>query len=206
MSDKSIIWISPGNMAPNCAGKIGDVLVSSAVANYLNSEHHQKIHFITNTIMKKYISDTYKNFYVSALKQIDNNLILEGSDLNAAQKADAVYILRPFGDKEGDTWQSQLVTNGVNKENIFRIGALNAYSMNGPHMVNQIIEAMNKSKPSSLPFPLFKCISESAFQNAKPDFKAPEFLILPFAGDRKKCMPTSILTGLINKLKPKGTI
>ena len=69
MANKSIVWLCPGNMAPNCAGQIGDVIVSSAVTKYLKNQKGFNIRFITNSIMKESIENTYPNIKVSRFQQ-----------------------------------------------------------------------------------------------------------------------------------------
>ncbi|KAA3655784.1 MAG: hypothetical protein DWQ10_16875 [Calditrichaeota bacterium] len=206
MANKNIVWICPGNMAPNCAGQIGDVLVSSAVTKYLKNAKGCEILFITNEIMKDCIKNTYDNIDVSALHQDENGLFLGESDLIATREADITYILRPFGDKEGNKWQCQLIKNGIGKDKICRIGSLNAFSMDGPHMVSQILEGIGENQHATLPFPLFKRSSKSSSDTLIGDKGNPDFLVLPFAGGYEKWLPINILSDLVSELKKQGNV
>jgi len=85
MSSKFIVWVCPGNIAPNCAGKVGDVLVSSAVTSYLQNEGWD-IHFVTNEIMEKRLRDTY-GFHVSNIIQAGSKTVLSQDDVEAARDA-----------------------------------------------------------------------------------------------------------------------
>lgn len=206
MAKKLIVWVCPGNMAPNCAGQIGDVLVSSAATKYLKNEKDFNIRFITNKIMKECIENTYEDIEVSAFQQEENRLYLGENDLNAALGADFTFILRPYGDKEANKWQSQLIDTGIDKDRICRIGSLNAFSMNGPHMVKQILEGMGESQITTLPFPLFKGSSGSSFDSFDVRNVKPHSLILPFAGGREKWLPSNTLVEMVNELKKCGDV
>ena len=204
MKGKSILWISPGDMAPNCAGKIGDVLVSSAVAHYLTIKMGSTIYFVTNSIMKTFIKNTYPRLKVSDLKKSRDGFVLSEDDILAAGNTDLIFILRPYGDRQANLWQQQLIESEINYNNINRIGNLDGYSINGPHMVIQILAAIGEPLPKDLPVPLFNPSSKTSAP-FRENFKS-DLLILPFAGDYSKWLPLSVLSSLIKKLKCSGNI
>lgn len=221
MGRKKLLWICPGNIAPNCAGKVGDVLLTSAITYYL--QKNWEIHFITNQIMSKRLQNTYK-ISVSEIKETGKGLRIDRKDLIEARDADCIFILRPFGDNEGNVWQSQLIIDyKIDRKKIFRIGNLNAFSLNAHLMATQIFnEIGHQSEQNGLDelaglkevddnfvegkvFPLLdvsKYISRSDFK--KDQYK--KYLILPFAGGRQKWLPTELVVELILKLDKLGGV
>jgi hypothetical protein len=93
MASKRILWVCPGNIAPNCTGRVGDILVASAVTSYLQNEGWD-IHFVTNDIMENRLRNTY-GFHVSPIIQTGSMTGLSPNDVETAKHACQVFILRP---------------------------------------------------------------------------------------------------------------
>lgn len=199
MSSKEIIWICPGNMAPNCAGKVGDVLVASAVVAGLQDKGWE-IHFITNAVMSQRLANTY-GISVSNIKDADNGLQLGVEDLIKALSVEHIFILRPFGDEEGNSWQNQLVKDGqIDPSKICRVGGLNAFSVNGPHLTEQILAALPpvfQTPPNKPLLPLLKLDEDSYKKKKEKIITDRHYLILPFAGGREKWLPTKLILKMI---------
>lgn len=194
MNSQSIVWICPGNMAPNCAGKVGDVLVASAVTRQLQAEGWD-IHFVCNEIMAPHLAQTYA-ISVSVIADT-----LNSGDLEKAAAAQHVFILRPFGDLDGNRWQQQLVQEGIDPRRILRVGMLNAFSVEGPHMVQQIVTSIGSRVPLSsegMLFPLLKLDEEKPVE--RKGHATIDHLILPFAGGRPKWLPKETVLGIVDHI------
>lgn len=199
MSSKEILWICPGNMAPNCAGKVGDVLVASAVTARFQDKGWE-IHFVTNSVMSQRLANTY-GISVSIIKDTENGLQLGVEDLIKALSVEHIFILRPFGDAEGNSWQNQLVKDGqIDPNKICRVGGLNAYSVNGPHLTEQILAALPPVFQTPLNKPLLPLLKldEDIYNKKKEENRTERhYLILPFAGGREKWLPIELILGMI---------
>lgn len=200
---RKLVWVCSGNIAPNCAGKVGDVLVASAVIPWLQSEGWD-IHFITNDLMAEDIKKSYRSYRISSSTIEDKNL--SEADVKAAMKAERVVILRPFGDADGNRWQKQLIDATCSEEReemfrkIVRIGHLNAFAPKGPHMVEQILQSIKKplglsEHPKKPLFPLLACKEEWTYQA-----KEKGCLILPFAGGKEKWLPVRTVVDIVQRL------
>lgn len=192
-----ICWICPGDMAPCYTGKVGDIFVSGVVTAFLQSKGWQ-IHFVANRIMACRLQDTY-GISTSVIRGTSHGGRLCKKDVDLARSANHIFILRPFGDVEGNAWQVQLIRHGVNPKSICRVGDLNAYYLAGPHIITQIFQSLHKvlvDSPRHLLLPLLKLpIERRVNKEAKINY-----LILPFAGSRNKWLPTKTLIGLAQKL------
>ena len=191
---KKIIWICTGDIA-YYPGKIGDVFVSICVADYIQKIGYQT-YFITNEFMFEKLKNTYSNMSFSFM----DKLILSKNDLLMCEKADFIFIMRPFNNLEGDFWGKQLSDSGIRKNKIFRVDSLNSFSPNGPHItqqiLNYILEILNEKKIIKELYSLLKIKKI----NEKEQF---DYIILPFAGNKNKWMPEKLLMGLVLKLKGK---
>lgn len=193
-------------MAPNCAGKVGDVLVASAVTARLQDKGW-KIHFITNSVMSQRLANTY-GISVSIIKDTENGLQLGVEDLIKALSVEHIFILRPFGDAEGNSWQSQLVKDvQIDPNKICRVGGLNAFSVNGPHITEQILAALPpvfQTPPNKPLLPLLK-LDEDSYNKKKEEIGTDKhYLILPFAGGREKWLPNELILEMIEALNQQN--
>lgn len=191
---KKIILICPGDIA-YYPGKIGDVIVVSSVANYLKKLNYN-VHFITNKLMKETLETTYDFSFSTFLDE--ENTQFKKEDLILSLNAEFIFILRPFFNKFADIWEKQLWDYGITKEIIFRIGDLNSFSMNGPHIIdqilNKIIKFLNKERQIEKIYPILD------ISKVKTGFEF-DYVILPFAGDQRKWITNEIIIKIINKLK-----
>ena len=199
---KSIVWICPGGIA-HYPGQIGDVFVCSSITQYLQ-EIGYKIHFITNEIMYNFLKKTY-SFDISFMKKVNNKLVLSEEDLERAKTADFIFVLKHFNEEDGNFWEEQLLSFNIKKEKICRVGNLNSFALNGPHIQEQvldcILERIKEKRPNKLIYPLLK-IDDKFFREKRLLYKEKfDYAILPFAGDKRKWLTEDIITNLVSNLK-----
>lgn len=197
---KKIMFVCNGGIA-NYPGKIGDVLVSSAVAYFLRKRNYE-IHFVTNEIMKEFLRKTH-DFSVSSTKKTNDLEILDNKDLEIGKENDFIFILKQDGNKEGDFWEKQLLDYGVEKSKVYRIGKLDIFSENGKHITEQIISEvllfLKEERWGEEIYPLLNIGKERKKEKI-------DYAIFPFAGDRRKWLTNEIILKIISRLKGKISI
>jgi len=190
---KKIVWICTGDIA-HYPGKIGDVFVNICVADYLQKLNY-KIYFITNEFMFEKLQNTYEKIDFSLMNK--NNL--SENDLLKCKEADFIFIMKPFENLDGNNLEKQLLDSNIQKNKTFRVGSLDSFSVNGPHITEQILnyvlKKLDEEKPEKDLYPLLKLKF-----NISKQF---DYIILPFAGNKNKWMPEKLLVELISHLKGK---
>lgn len=211
MCDKSgmsreVFVICPGNIAPNCPGQVGDVLIVSAVLARLMTDGWD-VHCVTNAIMHRRLADTY-GMSTSVLERSPDVLMLSAHDIARAAEAEHVLLFRPFGDPEGNNWQSQLLSQpGSQPARLCRIGGLSGFSQAGPHMVEQIRSRLAPVVPLPRDVPLVPLLRvDGGYAGEQDGHDEPQVMILPFAGGRQKWLPMPIILALVEALEGTAEI
>ena len=194
-----ILIVGTGNMAQNCPGRLGDGLILGAVADYI----HQGgfcVHLITNAVAYPYLSATY---HYTLEKARDDQMLLSLSQ-ELMGWANCLVIPRPAGDPIALELKARVQHAGwMHPDHILHMGDLEAYSSTR-HMIDQLIEGM-------MPFldlPAPECLIPRVFWSVESEASssAPEYLILPVAGDARKQIGGDELRELWNILKGQGRV
>lgn len=195
MSERSVLWICPGSVAPYCAGQVGDVLVSMSAVQAIRASGYD-LHVVTNRIIAEPLRVTY-GIDVTEFADLS---CLPDEVLSVASTFDAVFILRPNGDPVGFAWRRQLITSGsVMHSKIHQLGSLNAFA-DGPHMAEQMLAPARAvlGIPNAILQPPFMRLDNPRLDDQVVGEYAN--LILPFAGGPEKWLPPDLVSGLAVKL------
>ncbi|GAA4827084.1 hypothetical protein [Algivirga pacifica] len=181
-----ILVLANGGMAANCPGKIGDLVLLSAVLQQL--QQYYPVTLGCNVEMKDRLQKA-SDFQVMELSENISFMLQE-----VALNAEYIFILKPFGDLEGTHWKSALQHIGIVEGRIQYIGNLQAYDFQAPHLSQQLWQAF--STVIALPTIMDFC---PKIPVKKKERKGAFVGILPVAGGKDKELPISLLQRVVDK-------